>query len=259
MKGGKRRPLWSSTVIVACLGFLYLPLFMIALMSFNAGAYPTFPIRGFTLDWYAKLLKDERFFDTSVLSLQLAVVSTAIAVVLGTAGAFGVALGRGFRYWLIGNWYTLPLLVPSLVLAVAMATALRWLEIRLSFWTLVAGHVVVHAPLVYLVVMARLKGFDWSLVHAARTLGATRGQAMRRVTAPLVAPAVAGGAILAFALSLDNFVISLFLTGGESTVPLLIWSMMRAGFSPSVNALATVLVVITLIAAAIAERLTARR
>jgi spermidine/putrescine transport system permease protein len=254
-----RKPLWPRLVVAGCLAFLYLPLFMIALMSFNAGAYPTLPIRGLTLDWYAKLLSDERFVETSLLSLKLAAISTVIAVALGTAGAFGVALGRGVRYRVVGQWYVVPMLVPALVLAVAMATSFRWLEIRLSFWTMVAGHVVVHAPLVYLIVTARLKGFDWSLVQAARTLGATRRQALRRVTMPLVVPAVAGGAILSFALSLDNFVISLFLTGGDSTIPLLIWSMMRAGFSPSVNALATVLVVITLFAAVVAERLSARR
>jgi spermidine/putrescine transport system permease protein len=136
-----------------------------------------------------------------------------------------------------------------------MAAFLRLVEIRLSFWTVVAGHVVVNAPLIYLVVAARLKGFDWSLVQAARTLGANPLQAFRRITAPLLAPAVVGGAILAFAISIDNFVVTLFLTGGESTLPLLIWSMMRAGFSPAVNALATVLVAGTLAAAIVAQRL----
>ena len=253
------RPVWPWACITLALGFLYLPLFVIALMSFNASTAPTLPIRGLTLDWYADLIEDQRFVDASVFSLKVAAVSTAIAVVLGTAAALAVAMRRALAYRMAAVLYVIPLLVPGLVLAVAMAAFFRLVEIRLSFWTVVAGHVVVNAPLVYLVVAARLRGFDWSLVQAARTLGAEPLQAFRRVTAPLIAPAVLGSAILSFAISIDNFAVSLFLTGGESTVPLLIWSMMRAGFSPAVNALATILVVGTLIAAVLAQLLTSMR
>jgi len=249
------RPAWPLPFVVLSLAFLYAPLLVIALMSFNASTAPTLPINGFTFDWYLDLVEDERFVRASIFTLKVAGVSTAIAVVLGTAGALGVALRQGFASRATATFYVLPLLVPSLVLAVSMAAFLRLVEIRLSFWTVVAGHVVVNAPLIYLVVAARLKGFDWSLVQAARTLGANPLQAFRRITAPLLAPAVVGGAILAFAISIDNFVVTLFLTGGESTLPLLIWSMMRAGFSPAVNALATVLVAGTLAAAIVAQRL----
>jgi spermidine/putrescine transport system permease protein len=240
---------------VLLLAFLWAPLFVIALMSFNASAAPTLPIEGFTLDWYRDLVNDQRFIDASMFTLKVAGVSTAIATVLGTAGALGVAQRRGFAYRAATGLYVIPLLVPALVLAISIASFLRLLEIQLSFWTIVAGHVVVNAPLVYLVVAARLKGFDWSLVQAARTLGATPLQAFRRVTAPLLAPAVFGAAILAFAISIDNFVVTLFLTGGESTVPLLTWSMMRDEFSPAVNALATIVVAGTLVVAIVGERL----
>ena len=115
------------------------------------------------------------------------------------------------------------------------------------------------APLIFLVVGARLRGFDWSLPDAARVLGASQVQAFLRVTAPLLAPAVLGGAILAFAISMDNFVVSLFLTGGSSTLPLLIWSRMREFFDPTVNAMATLYIVMTLLAAVIAERVSGLR
>jgi spermidine/putrescine transport system permease protein len=252
------RPTWPLPVLVFLLGFLYAPLFVIALMSFNASTAPTLPIHGFTFDWYQDLVDDTRFVRASIFTLKVAGVSTAIAVVLGTAAALGVALRGGLAYRLATGLYVVPLLVPALVLAISIAAFLRLLEIRLSFWTIVAGHVVINAPLIYLIVAARLRGFDWSLVQAARTLGANPFQAFRRVTAPLLAPAVFGGAILAFAISIDNFVVSLFLTGGESTVPLLIWSMMRGGFTPAVNALATVLVVATLAVAIVGERLVRR-
>jgi ABC-type spermidine/putrescine transport system permease subunit II len=251
---------WAPIVIAVSLVFLYGPIVLIALLSLNDSSVAALPMRGVTLHWYDELFADERFRDAGVYSLQLGIVSTVIAVVIGTAGALGISRGRATRWSsAVGSFWTVPLLVPALVLSVALASAFRLLEARLSFWTLVAGHVVVNAPLVYLLVLARLRGFDWTLVQAARTLGADTFTAFRRVTLPLLAPAIIGGAVLSFAISLDNFVVSLFLTGGRSTLPLLIWSMMREGFSPTANALATLLLVGTLVAAVLAERLATRQ
>jgi len=252
----RRHTLWAPIVIVACLLFLFVPIILIAVLSFNASPIAALPVRGLTLDWYDALFADERFRDAGLYSLEIAFISTAIAVVIGTAGALGLARSRISKpVAALGYFWAAPLLVPALVLAVALASTFRLLDVRLSLWTIVAGHVVFSAPLVYLIVMARLRGFDWSLVQAARTLGASASGAFLRVTLPLLAPAIIGGAILSFAISLDNFVVSLFLTGGRSTLPLLVWSMMREGFSPTVNALATLLLVITLAAAVLAQRL----
>ena len=260
MTGRRRFPVgWAHVTIGLGLCFLFGPIILIAILSFNGSSIAALPVKGLTLHWYGALFSDERFRDAAVYSLQIGVVSTAIAVVIGTAGALGIGRGRARRTTAVfGYAWTAPLLVPSLVLAVALASSFRLLNVRLSFWTIVAGHVVVNAPLVFLLVYARLRGFDWSLVHAARTLGASGRVAFRRVTLPLLAPAIIGGAILSFAISLDNFIVSLFLTGGRSTLPLLIWSMMREGFSPTANALATVLVVGTLTAAVAAERIVRR-
>jgi len=256
----RRRARWAPIVIVAALVFLYVPIILIAVLSFNASPIAALPVRGLTLGWYDALLADERFRDAGIYSLEIALISTAIAVVIGTAGALGLGRRRTSRpVSAIGYFWAVPLFVPALVLAVALASTFRLLDVRLSLWTIVAGHVVVNAPLVFLIVTARLRGFDWSLVQAARTLGASPAGAFRRVTLPLLAPAIIGGAILSFAISLDNFVVSLFLTGGRSTLPLLVWSMMREGFSPTVNALATLLLVVTLAAAVVAQRLATRQ
>jgi spermidine/putrescine transport system permease protein len=254
-----RRICWHHLAIGLGLFFLYAPLVLIALLSINGSEIPGLPIKGLTLRWYRELFADPTFRDAAVFSLEVAAVSTLIAVVIGAAGALGLSRRRRRLAAAVGYAWSLPLLIPALVLAVAMASAFRLLNIPLSFWTIVAGHVVVNAPLVYLLVMARLRGFDWTLVHAARTLGASGSVAFRRITLPLLTPAIIGGAVLSFAISLDNFVVSLFLTSGRSTLPLLIWSMMRQGFSPTINALATVLLVGTLLAAIVAERLATRQ
>jgi spermidine/putrescine transport system permease protein len=249
---------WAVGTVAAILLFLYGPLILIGVLSFNASSVAGLPIDGLTFRWYEQLFEDQRFVAAGVFSLKIAAISTAISLVIGTAGALGLSRRSSRLLGALGQFWLVPLIIPALVLSVAMASAFRLLEIRLSLWTVVAGHVVVNGPLVYLLVTARLRGFDWSLVEAARTLGASGPQAFRLVTGPLLAPAIVGGAVLSFAISLDNFVTTLFLTGGESTLPLLIWSMMREGFSPSVNAMATLLVAATLVAAVAAERLARR-
>jgi spermidine/putrescine transport system permease protein len=255
-----RRSRSAPMIIFLGMFFLYGPIVLIGVLSFNSSSIAALPVTGLTLHWYRDLFSDPQFRDAAAYSLQLGLVSTAIAVTIGASAAVGVSQRRLSRRSAVvrGLWIS-PLFIPALVLAVALAATFRLFNVSLSFWTLVAGHVVTNAPLVYLLVLARLRGFDWSLVQAARTLGASGWIAFRRVTLPLLAPAIVGGAILSFAISLDNFIVSLFLTGGRSTLPLLIWSMMRQGFSPSANALATLLLAVTLIAAVVAERLTTHR
>ena len=246
---------WPWAVLVAGGAFLYAPVLMTALFSFNSGQIVGFPLRGFTFHWYAQLWRDPQFRSAGMFSVRIASISTVIAVILGTTAAIGLSRAKGRRAMLFSSFYVLPLAVPALVLAVAMTSAFRLLNIPLSSWTVLAGHVAINAPLIYLLVSARLRSFDWSLPSAARVLGASPLQAFAKVTAPLVAPAVLGGAILAFAISMDNFVLSLFLTGTQSTLPLLIWSRMREYFDPTVNAMATLFIAFTIAAAIVAERL----
>jgi spermidine/putrescine transport system permease protein len=246
---------WPWVGLVVGFAFLYLPVVTTAFFSLNNSSVAGFPFRGLTFHWYAQLWQDPQFKAAAEFSLRIASISTAIAVVIGTAAAIGMSRISGPRGAALNAFYVLPLLVPALVLAVAIASTFRLLNIALTSWTVVVGHVVVTAPLIYLLVSARLQHFDWSLPSAARVLGASPLQAFWKITAPLVAPAVLGGAILAFAISMDNFVMSLFLTGTQSTLPLLIWSRMREFFDPTVNAMATLFIAFTLVAAILAERL----
>jgi spermidine/putrescine transport system permease protein len=246
---------WPVAVVAAGIAFLYGPALTTLALSFNASQVTGFPIRGLTTHWYSSLWADPQFRAATLLSLRVAAAATAVGVLIGTPAAVGINRGRGWLARIFAPFYIAPLLVPPLLFAVAAATALRLINVRLSFWTLTAGHVVLTAPIMYLFVSARLRGFDWTLPTAARVLGASPRQAFVRITAPLLAPAVVGGAILAFAISMDNFVVSLFLTAGQSTLPLLIWSRMREFFDPTVNAMATLLIAFTLTTAVIAERL----
>jgi spermidine/putrescine transport system permease protein len=254
-----RIPGWPWLVIGGTLVFLYGPVFVTALFSLSDRNVAGFPIHHLTVRWYVNLWHDPQFRQAGLFSLKVATISTLIALVIGTPAALATARSRSITLRLLTGFYVIPLLLPALVLAVSMAAMFRLLNVALTSWTVIAGHVVISAPLIFLVVTARLRGFDWSLPAAARVLGASPPQAFLRVTAPLLAPAVLGGAILAFAISMDNFVISLFLTGGTSTLPLLIWSRMREFFDPTVNAMATLYIVMTLLAAVVAERVSGFR
>lgn len=249
------RTVWPPLVIGGALAFLYGPALVTAILSFNRSPITGFPIRGLTVRWYSELWNDPQFRQSALLSLKVAALATLLGVVFGTAAAIGVSQSKSRIARTLSSVYVLPLLIPHLVLAIAISATFRLLNIRLAIWTVVAGHVVLTAPIVYLFVIARLRGFDWTLPSAARVLGASRRQAFLRVTGPLLAPAILGSAILAFVISMDNFVFSLFLTSGPSTLPLLIWSRMRESFDPSVNALATSFIALTLLAAFIVERL----
>lgn len=250
---------WPVAAIAAGFVFLYGPALATLVLSFNTSIVTGFPVRGLTTRWYESLWSDPQFRTAALLSVKVAAMATAIGICIGTPAAISISRARGRIAKTVGAFYMAPLLIPPLLFAIAAASALRLANVRLSFWTLTAGHVVLTAPIMYLFVSARLRGFDWTLPTAARVLGASPRQAFLRVTAPLLAPAVAGGAILAFAISMDNFVVSLFLTAGQSTLPLLIWSRMREYFDPTVNAMATLYIVFTLTTAVLAERLSRAR
>lgn len=249
------RKVWPIVVIAGGLAFLYLPLFVIAGLSFSDRGVALFPVEGLTLDWYRVLVSDERFLATSLTSIQVAALSTLIGLVYGTTAAVGLSRARSRLTRFAGGLYMAPVLVPNIVLGVAVAIGFSASGIRLSVWTATIGHSLLTGPLIYLLVSARLRGFDWSVVEAARVLGARPVTAFVRVTMPLLLPAIVGGALLSFALSLDNFILSFFLVGTDSTLPLLMWSMMRDGFSPALNAMATVLLGAALLLGVSGERL----
>jgi len=235
--------------------FLYAPIAILVLFSFNR-ARQTAVWEGLTLEWYRSLAKNDLILASVRNSLVVGLASTAIATVLGTLVA--LALGRHvFR----GEGFTrsllyLPVIIPEIVLGAALVTFFGVVSFRLSLWTVTIAHVVFCLSYVAIVVRARLSGFDRSLEEAARDLGARPLQTFWRVTLPLITPGIVAGALLSFTISIDDYVITSFVAGvGATTLPLQIYSMLKVGVTPEVNAISSLLLGVTVVLIVIAQRL----
>ena len=235
--------------------FLYAPIGILVLFSFNR-ARQTAVWEGWTLDWYRRLAANELILSSVRNSLIVGVVSTAAATVIGTL----VALALG-RYEFRGKGFTrnllyLPIIIPEIVLGAALVTFFGVVAFRLSLWTVVMAHVVFSISYVAIVVRARLSGFDRSLEEAALDLGARPLQTFWRVTLPLITPGIVAGALLSFTISIDDYVITSFVAGvGATTLPLQIYSMLKVGVTPEVNAVSTLLLAVTIVLIVVAQRL----
>jgi spermidine/putrescine transport system permease protein len=234
--------------------FLFAPIFLLVLFSFNANQYGTLPITGWTLHWYHAAFSDFQIQDALKTTLSVALEVTVIATVVGTAAAFPLVRSHlPFRSG-IRAMLTLPIMLPGLLIGVSLLTFFTSvLHLTLSNQTVVIGQSVYVTPFVILVVASRLEGFDRSLERAAADLGANGYQRLRHIVLPLIGPAIFAGALFAFTLSLDEFVITLFLIGGGNTLPIYIYTQVKFGITPEVNALATLLIAasLTITAAAI--------
>ncbi|MBM4031324.1 MAG: ABC transporter permease [Planctomycetes bacterium] len=255
-------PLLAVLAIVA-LAALYAPLAAVAYLSVNVNRQG-FAWRGFTLNWYARLLGDSAILEAALNTLVLAVVSTAVATVLGTLLAIAMARfpwPRGVRRAFDLLVY-LPVVTPDILFAAALVVAFQFLRgvspaFRPGLLNMVLGHVSFQIAFVALVVGGRLATLGRSLEEAARDLYATPWYLFRRVTLPLLAPGIAAGAMLAFTLSLDDFVISFFTYSVESrTLPILIYASLRQGVSPEIHALSTLIVLATVCLVVALEALT---
>lgn len=243
-----RAPRLLVVVGVALLIFLYLPIAVVVLYAFNSGSNLTWPPEGLSLRWFDEMASDSGFRTSFANSLEVAAISTVIATVSAVLAA--IAFTRK-RWWLtaaIESLSRLPIMVPPMLVGVALLTTIAAAELRLSLATVVAGHVVIVIPYVLVVVVARLQGFDLRLERAARDLGATPRVVLTRVTLPVIAPAVLGGALLAFGLSFDEIYVTSFTAGGDPTLPLFVLSKLRRVVDPTINAVATVMLVIPWVA-----------
>jgi spermidine/putrescine transport system permease protein len=232
---------------------MYLPILVLAFYSFNQSPYSA-AWQGFTLDWYGKLFSDDRILSALKNSLIVAGCAVSISAVLGTLMAVGLAryqfplknLYRGVAY--------LPLIIPDIAIAVATLVCLAAFAVPLSLWTIVAAHVVFCLAYVGLVVSSRLTNLDPHLEEAALDLGATPTQAFIKVLLPQLMPGIIAGCLLAFVLSLDDFLIASFTAGsGYNTLPMEIFSRIRTGVKPDINALSVMLISVSAIAALVAE------
>lgn len=238
--------------------FLYLPIVVLVVFSFNR-ARQTAVWQGFTFDWYVRLAHNEQVLRSVQNSLLVACLTTAIATVVGTLVALALARhefrGRGATQ---ATLY-LPIIIPEIVLGAALVTFFGVVNLRLSIWTVVVAHVVFSVSYVAIVVRARLAGFDRELEEAALDLGATPLETFRRVTLPLILPGIVAGALLVFTISIDDYVVTSFVAGvGATTLPLQIYSMLKVGVTPEVNAVSTLLLLVTVVFIVAAQRLQQR-
>jgi spermidine/putrescine transport system permease protein len=235
---------WAALVYV----FLFFPIALLIAFSFNANRYGTFPFTGWTGKWYGQVFSDYQIKDALTTTLRVAVAVTVISTVVGTAAAFPLVRSRlPFRN-AVRVGMTLPIMIPGLLIGVSLLVFLtNVFHLQLSVWTAIVGQSVYTTPFVLLIVAARLQGFDMALERAASDLGANTFKRLRYVVLPLIAPAVFAGALFAFTLSLDEFIITLFLIGGSNTLPLYIYTQVKFGITPEVNALATLLLAASLI------------
>ncbi len=250
--------LLARIFVVLVLLYLFLPVVVTVLFSFTTSPRLSLPIVGLTLDWYGKAFTKPQFFDAFVNSLTLAVITAVVAGALGTSFSFGVVkLRRRARSTLL-TASLLPAAVPALVFGVALAVFFSALDRPQGIVNAAIGHILIALPFVVLTMNARLETFDFSTLEAARDLGASPWQTFRDVTFPLIRPSVLGAALLAMALSLDEFVVTWFNIGNEQSLPVLIFGLLRRGLDPSVNALATV-VLFSLVGLVVVSNLLNRR
>jgi ABC-type spermidine/putrescine transport system permease subunit II len=247
--------LWFGAMMV----FLYLPILFLIVFSFDESSTPGLPITGFTLHWYGVLLDNRVLIRAVGNSITVAVVVAFLATVIGTMAAFVVVRG-GIRYPNATRIaFTLPIMVPGVLIGVSLLIYFaRAADLQLSLVTVIAGQLVVTVPFVLLIVASRLQGFDRSLEWAAADLGASPRQAIRHIVLPLIAPAIMAGALISVTLSIDEFVITWFTVGSQPTLPTYIYTQVKFGVSPEVNAVATIMLVATLLIFGIASMVLGR-
>ncbi len=257
----KKKKILSPVFITLVLIFLYLPIIVVVVFSFNANTArnPT-TFTGWTLNWYQDLFKNTRgYWDALKVSLELALYSCLVAVVIGTLGAVGMA-----RKMLSGKvnaaariaegMITIPIMIPEIILGLSFMAVFYFAKIPMGMTALVLSHSTFCIPYVFIVVKGRMAGLDPALSEAARDLGANEKQVFFDITLPLIRPAIVSGAILAIAMSLDDFIISVFLAGSQVvTLPLKIYSSVKTGVSPQVNALCTLMLAAVFLAVGLSQ------
>ncbi len=258
-----RRPVFLISILCFGFAFLYIPILSMMVFSFNNSRLATV-WGGFSTKWYGKLLENDKVINAAILSLEIALISATVATILGTMA--GIALARFKRFrgrTLFSGLVTAPLIMPevitgisSLIFFILIAEILKqvfgW-QTQRGFTTVTLAHITFSMTFVTTVVQSRLIQADIAIEEAAMDLGSRPWQVMRDITLPIISPAILSGWLLAFTISLDDVVITNFTTGpGTTTLPILIWSKVKLGVTPDINALATITVMIVGIGVAIA-------
>lgn len=228
--------------------FLFLPIVVIVVNSFNATtSKPYLSWKGFTFDWYIKIWENSSLLDSFGNTIIIAAVSTILATVIGTLGAVGMYKYKFRGKGIIDGLLYIPVVIPEIVLGISLLTIFTNVNIPRGMLTLILAHVSFSVPYVIFNVRARLSGYDNSIEEASLDLGANRITTFFEVTLPVLAPGIAGGALLAFTLSIDDVIISYFVNGQTKTYPLKVMESIKSGVAPDVNALSTLILVGTIV------------
>ena len=245
---------WLRVPLVATYAFLYIPIAVLVVMSFNASKNP-FTWTGFSTKWYSALFDNELIRQGFINTMIVAVGATIFATILGTLLAIGVS--RYFRSAVVEAYSLAPAIIPDLVLAIGLLAFFALIGVTLSLFSVLLAHVVFGMAFVSAVVIARIGQTDSSLEEASRDLGASATTTFFRITLPSLAPGIIAGALLVFTLSLDEFVVAYFTDGPSTpTLPIVIYSMVRFGVTPEINALAALLLLVSFTIVISAQRIT---
>jgi spermidine/putrescine transport system permease protein len=272
-RSGARRRSWGETLLsihsLLMYAFLYAPIVVLVLFSFTTDSFGT-RLTGFTFEWYGRLLADERLLGAALNTLQVALISTFASTVMGTLLALALERYRFRARGGVDALLYMPIVIPEIVMAISLlaffASSFGLLELltgaqlRMSLTTVIISHIAFSISFVVVVVRASLKGFDRRLEEAAQDLGANAWQTFWRITFPLILPGIVGGALLAFTISLDDFIISFFTAGpGTSLLPVEVYGQVKRAITPKINAISTVMLIISMALVAVSQLVQRRR
>lgn len=252
----------GNIYITLVLLFLYVPIFVLIVFSFNESKSTTFT--GFTFEWYEKLFRNEIIISSLINTVIIAIAASLISTILGTFAAIGINSMRKVPKAVVMNVTNMPIINPEIVTGVSLMLLFVFFAARMNmefgFWTLLIAHITFNVPYVILNVMPKLRQMDPNLFEAAQDLGCSPFKAFRKVVLPEIMPGVLSGFLMAFTYSLDDFVISYFTCGATSqTLPITIYSMVRRKVSPEINALSTIIFVVVVIVLVVKNAIENRR
>lgn len=236
---------WTYALLVFV--FLYTPIIVLALMSFNKSRYNTLPFT-FSTKWYVDLFSNTKLINAAINSVYIAFITAILCVILGTALVLGIPEGKKKIRNIVNSIVLMPLTIPWLIMGLSLLLFLTKVGLSKNIFILIIGHIIISLPYAVLVIGARVSDMDKSIEEASYSLGANEWTTFRRIILPAILPAVIAGGFLSFMISFDNFVISYFLIPtGSSTLPIEIYSSIKFGFTPEINAVATIILVLSLV------------
>lgn len=254
-----RSTLFWAIVAAIFVVFMLSPIVLLVVFSFTSRTLTNFPMEGLSLRWWQEMVVTRQFWPSFANSLIIGFCVAVVSGVVGTLAAIGLAAMPKRHASIIMGLLTLPVMLPPLVLGVALLSFYVSIDLKLGLPTVIVSHVLFAQPFVILVVHARMVNFDPRVVESARDLGATPLQAFFTVTLPIIRPVVIGAALIAMALSIDDFIITFFTIGTGNTLPTLVWGMIRTGLTPAVNAIGTLILLLTIGSTVVALWLTRYR